>query len=201
MRVLTFDVETTHKKKANGSTTALPYFGNSLVSIGYKWLGESHVHYHCYYHSVRQSHDFAFELFQEALDKADVVVGQNIKFDLQWVRACRFKYEGHVYDTMVAEYLLSKARRWPLGLAALANKYGGIQKEKDLVEPYLKDGVTFYDIPWDIIEEYGKADVLATEHVAIKQLEAFGTTFEELFNGKGTYTHAQTLAGNDRRIV
>ena len=93
---------------------------------------------------------------------------------------------------MVAEYLLAKARRWPLGLAALAEKYGGIQKEKDLVHPYLKDGKTFYEIPWEIVEEYGIADVAATEHVALKQMEAFGTTFEE-FYGKRTATNAQAI--------
>ena len=93
---------------------------------------------------------------------------------------------------MVAEYLLAKARRWPLGLAALAKKYGGIQKEKDLVQPYLKDGKTFYEIPWEIVEEYGIADVAATEHVALKQLEAFGTTFEELY-GKRTDTDSEAV--------
>ena len=98
-----------------------------------------------------------------------------------------------MYDTMVAEYLLAKARRWPLGLAALAKKYGGIQKEKDLVQPYLKDGKTFYEIPWGIVEEYGMADVAATEHVALKQLEAFGTTFEELY-GKRTDTDTEVIA-------
>ena len=35
MNVLTFDVETTHIQKETGGTTALPYFGNRLVSIGY----------------------------------------------------------------------------------------------------------------------------------------------------------------------
>ena len=35
MNVLTFDVETTHRPKANGGFTPLPYFGNHLVSIGY----------------------------------------------------------------------------------------------------------------------------------------------------------------------
>ena len=45
MNVLTLDVETTHKTKESGGTTALPYFGNRLVSIGYKWLGEEEVGY------------------------------------------------------------------------------------------------------------------------------------------------------------
>jgi DNA polymerase I-like protein with 3'-5' exonuclease and polymerase domains len=195
MNVMTFDIETTHREKANGSTTALPYFGNTLVSIGYKWLDEQHVHYQCYSHSTREPEDFAAELFQAALDKADVVVGQNIKFDISWIRDCGFTYEGAIYDTMVAEYLLSRARRWPLGLAALAEKYSDVPKEKDLVAPYLKEGKTFYDIPWELIETYGKADVLATEQVALAQLNAFGTTFEELFNEEpNTLAHFASVA-------
>jgi DNA polymerase I-like protein with 3'-5' exonuclease and polymerase domains len=125
---------------------------------------------------------------------ADVLVGQNIKFDLQWIRECGFVYDGDVYDTMVAEYVLSKARRWPLGLAALARKYGVTQKETDLVAPYIENGKTFYDIPWEIVREYGIADVKATEEIALKQLDAFGVTFEELFDGKGTRTHTEAVA-------
>ena len=55
---------------------------------------------------------------------------------------------------------------------------------------YLKDGKTFYDIPYDIIEEYGIADVEATERVALAQLEAFGTTFEELFADEETIANS-----------
>lgn len=194
MNVLTFDIETTHVEKRNGSTTPLPYFGNSLVSIGYKWLNSA-VDYDCYYHSTQPPTPNAAENFQKALDFADVIVGQNIKFDLSWIRDCGFKYGGHLYDTMVAEYILARARRWPLGLASLAEKYSGVQKETDLVAPYFKEGKTFYDIPWDIIETYGKADVLATEQVALAQLEAFGTTFEELFHEEpNSLAHLASLA-------
>jgi len=185
MNILTFDVETTHTGKPNGGTTALPYFGNRLVSIGYKWLGSS-VIYDCYYHSSEPPTQAAAEGFQLALNYADLVVGQNIKFDLQWIRDCGFIYKGDIYDTMVAEYVLSKARRWPLGLAALAKKYDTVQKEKDLVQPYLDEGKTFYDIPWEIVREYGIADVISTEQVALKQLDAFGTTFEDLYNERLT---------------
>jgi len=183
MRVLTFDVETTHKEKANGSSTPLPYFGNTLVSIGYKWLGMDKVKYLCFDHSTEPPSTDGFNIFQDALNLADVVVGHNIKFDLSWVRECNFKYEGHVYDTMVAEYVLSKARRWPLSLSAVAEKYGGVQKEKDLITPYFKEGKTFHEIPWHTIHEYGIADVMATEQVAVAQLKAYGcSTFEELYN-------------------
>jgi len=84
---------------------------------------------------------------------------------------------------MVAEYLRSKGRRWSLALDALAKRYNVTQKETDLVTPYLKEGKTFYDIPAETVKEYGIADVVATEEVALKQLEAFGLTFEELYEG------------------
>ena len=192
LNVLTLDVETTHKTKEAGGTTALPYFGNRLVSIGYKWLGEEEVGYDFVFHSDQRAYvdDGWFEKIQDELSSADVVVGQNFKFDLTWLRACGFTYDGHVYDTMVAEYILAKARRWSLSLDSLAKRYGVTPKEKDLVAPYLKDGKTFYDIPYDIVQEYGIADVLATEEVAVKQLEAFGTTFGELFNDIDTNTQA-----------
>jgi|TARA_E500000318_G_scaffold30032_1_gene29865 DNA polymerase I-like protein with 3'-5' exonuclease and polymerase domains len=193
VNIITFDVETTHTSKPNGDTTPLPYFGNRLVSIGYKEL-KTDVVYDCYYHSTEPPSWEAFSYFQGALDDCDVLIGHNIKFDLQWIRACGFVYEGDIYDTMVAEYILSKGQSQPLGLAAVAGKYGGVQKEKDLVKPYLDAGQTFYDIPWDIIEEYGQADVLATEHVALAQLKEFETTFEELYGVKDSRPNIEAVA-------
>jgi|TARA_R100000482_G_C5131985_1_gene152618 DNA polymerase I-like protein with 3'-5' exonuclease and polymerase domains len=189
MRVLTFDVETTHMTTPNGGSNPSPHFGNRLVSLGFKWLN-SECTYLCFHHADREPHNNAFDIFKDALKLADVCIGQNIKFDLGWIRSCGWVYSGEIYDTMVAEYILSKSRRWPLGLASLADKYGVTKKEKDLVTPYLKEGKTFYDIPWEVVEEYGRADIIATEEVALKQLSAFGTTFEDLFDGKriNTYT-------------
>ena len=183
MNVLTIDVETTHKDSQGGGTTALPYFNNRLVSVGWKWLLNQDVNYQFFYHSEMDNwySSMAAEKVQNDLDEADVLVGQNIKFDITWLRACGFKYDGHLYDTMVAEYLRAKARKWSLSLESLAKRYNVKQKEVDLIAPYLKDKKTFYDIPADIVEEYGKADVIATEQVAVKQLEAFGLTFEELY--------------------
>lgn len=181
MNVLTLDVETTHRDKQGGGTTALPYFNNRLVSVGWKWLLNQDVNYEFFYHKEKTYVDGTKEQLQSDLDKADILVGQNIKFDIMWLRSCGFKYDGVLYDTMVAEYIRSKGRRWSLALDALAKRYNVTQKEKDLVAPYIKEGKTFYEIPAQIVEEYGVADVVATEEVALKQLEAFGLTFEEIY--------------------
>ena len=182
LNVLTLDVETTHIEKVGGGTTASPHFNNRLVSVGWKWLLNEDVNYRFIYHKDAPIIDGSqYTWIQHDLDRADVLIGQNIKFDITWLRACGFKYDGHLYDTMVAEYLRAKARKWSLSLESLAKRYNVKQKEVDLIAPYLKDKKTFYDIPADIVEEYGKADVIATEQVAVKQLEAFGLTFEELY--------------------
>ena len=194
MNVLTFDVETTHLEKKSGGHTPLPYFGNYLVSVGYKWLN-SEVDYDCYYHSTEPKTIGAAGLFQKALDYADVLVGHNIKFDLAWIRECGFVYNGNVYDTMVAEYILAKSQSKPLGLAYLAEQYDVTRKEKDLVADYLEDGKTFYEIPWEIVKEYGTADVKATEEIASKQLEKLGTTFEEIYSEP--CTDDQAFDGDD----
>ena len=191
MRYLSLDVETTHKEKLNGGTTALPYFNNRLVSVGYKYM-DSFTNYLCFYHSTQKSDHKGNEILQDALDNADILIGHNIKFDVTWLRECGFRYDGYLYDTMVAEYILASARRWPLALKAVAEKYG-TEKKKDLVDDYMKSGITFYDIPWDIVEEYGKADVEATEKVALEQLKAFGTTFKELYNEPTTFAHTATV--------
>ena len=192
MIYMTLDVETTHKEKKNGGHTPLPYFGNKLVSVGYKYM-DSFTNYLCFNHSIKEPDHNGFKILQDALDNVDVLIGHNIKFDIAWLRDCGFVYDNHLYDTMVAEYVLASARRWPLGLKAVAEKYG-TEKKKDLVDDYMKKGITFYDIPWDIIKEYGIADVEATERVAIKQLEAFGTTFEELYNEPTTFAHTATVS-------
>jgi len=181
MNILTFDVETTHRPKPNGGYTPLPYFGNQLVSLGYK-VNDDPVGYLCFYHEEREPTEGGFEEFQGVLDKADVVVGHNVKFDLNWIREANFVYDGPVFDTMVAEYLLARARKWSLSLEALAKRYEVTEKKADLTKDYLKDGKTFAQIPWDIVEEYGIADVEATWQVAEKQVhEKYGTTWGELY--------------------
>jgi DNA polymerase I-like protein with 3'-5' exonuclease and polymerase domains len=83
---------------------------------------------------------------------------------------------------MVAEYLLARARKWPLSLDALAKRYEVTEKKKDLTTDYLKSGKTFAQIPWEIVEEYGIADVQATWEVAEKQVrEKYQTTWEDLY--------------------
>ncbi len=182
MKIVTLDVETTTTHKQNGAWTPSPFFENRLVSLGYKDITSVGVEYLCFYHSEQRPDLNGWDEVQRVLNQTDMLIGHNIKFDLMWLRECGWKYDGKLYDTMVAEYLLSGSRRWPLGLASLAQKYEVGSKRKDLVQPYLDEGLTFDKIPYHIVEEYGKEDVFVTERIALEQTKAFGTTLEMLCN-------------------
>ena len=151
MNIVTLDVETTTSHKQNGAWTPSPFFENRLVRLGYKNVMSIGVEDVCFYHNEQRAHLNGWDEVQRVLDDTDMLVGHNIKFDLMWLRECGWRYDGPLYDTMVAEYLLSGSRRWPLSLAALAEKYEVGSKKTDLVQPYLDEGVTFDKIPYDIV--------------------------------------------------
>ena len=82
---------------------------------------------------------------------------------------------------------------WPLGLAALARKYGVPKRRRTLLRRILRRQDLLRHTVGDRTR-YGVADVKATEEITLKQLDAFGVTFEELFDGKGIDTHTKVIA-------
>lgn len=114
------------------------------------------------------------------LDSVKVMVGQNFKFDMLWFWSNEkfqgwLKNGGVVWDTALAEYLLQGQQGamegQALNLDALAIKYGGTLKDKE-VKGFFVDGHTVLDIPEEQLKEYAKEDVTNTELVFLGQLRA-----------------------------
>lgn len=98
------------------------------------------------------------------------IVGQNLKFDLAHLRKAGWDFHawlrdgGRVYDTMIAEYLLTAQESKFASLDELATKYGGTLKD-DKIKQYWKDGMQTEDIPRDELEDYLRADIANTRIV------------------------------------
>lgn len=99
------------------------------------------------------------------------LVGQNLKFDIMWY--LRHDYEKgrenflktvDIWDTQLAEYLLTGQDHRMWSLDKLAQKYGGTLKD-DRIKEYWNSGVDTCDIPEDELVEYLKHDVMNTELV------------------------------------
>jgi DNA polymerase I-like protein with 3'-5' exonuclease and polymerase domains len=99
-----------------------------------------------------------------------VVVGHNIKFDAQHTDTLR---ECQVWDTMVAEYILSAQRTKFASLNDLIAKYlPGTKPKDDLIGRYLAADTPPHKIPETELRDYLNNDVETTGKVFMRQWEA-----------------------------
>lgn len=109
----------------------------------------------------------------------DLIIGHNLIHDLlflwkdSWLQDW-LKAGGRIHDTMYAEYLLSGQQLTykDLGLRKLAvEKYGCKEREKKM-EKYWDEGKLTSEIPKELVLEDVSNDVLDTEQIYLKQIEA-----------------------------
>jgi DNA polymerase I-like protein with 3'-5' exonuclease and polymerase domains len=166
-KITVFDVETT-QEGAKGSPN--PYYPeNKLISIG---INEEYLFF---WHPQLSDIDLTNnkKIVQKILDETDILVGHNIKFDLSWIYSCGFTYEGKIYDTMNAEYILARGQRQRISLSECCIRRNLIQKATSLIDTYTSQGMTFKDIPPKDIEFYGRRDVECTRQLFLSQCKDF----------------------------
>lgn len=179
MIITTLDVETTYHEKDNG-TVSSPFEGDMLVSVGYKIMEEP-CQYLCFYHTEKEPTENGKQILQQALDKTDVLIGHNIKFDYNWLVSCGFTFNGILHDTMVVEYLLAKGLKRTFSLEDSCKRRSVDLKATDLIDPYMKRKISFEHIPWPIVEKYGIQDIEVTWQLAKKQMDKMNLEFEDLW--------------------
>jgi len=103
------------------------------------------------------------------LDKTKILIGHNIKFDLSWLLEAGFTYTGNVYDTMIAEYVLNRGVRKSLTLLMCCQRRK-LDAKDDAVKEYMDRGVSFENIPAEIVEQYGRVDVAITRQLFDSQM-------------------------------
>ena len=108
------------------------------------------------------------EMVQNELDKATVLICHNAAHDLLWLWESGFKYDGPVFDTMLAEYVLQRGQKEPLSLEACAERYELDTQKQDTLKEYFKKGYSTRDIPHDELSMYLSADLHATQQLSDK---------------------------------
>ena len=164
MRIV-LDVENTVTKRGN-KLHLDPYEPtNSLVMVGVQVENEDakhftfdHTEYDCKYEYRKKDCD---EL-QSILDQCTLLIAHNAPHDLLWLWETGFKYDGPVWDTMLAEYVLQRGQKEPLSLEACAERRDLPVKKQDTLKEYMKRGVAINEIPYELLKEYLYADLGAT---------------------------------------
>ena len=163
--ITVLDIETTFTKEGDPS----PFNpDNRLVSVGIN------DEYYFFYHDEEIKKDLteSKKAIQDILDKSEVVVGHNLKFDMSWLYQCGFTYKGKLYDTMLGEYIINRGEKKSVSLKESC-KRRGISLKSDILATYMNEGYGIHQIPMAKLEEYGKQDVKITKELYEVQTQAF----------------------------
>jgi DNA polymerase I-like protein with 3'-5' exonuclease and polymerase domains len=164
---LTIDVENTVTKR-DGKMHLDPFEPeNSLTMVGILTDQGVEQHFPFDHDEHLSRHDYS-DRVQWYLDQATVIICHNAAYDLMWLWESGFKYDGAVFDTMLAEYVLQRGIKEPLSLEACAERYELDTKKQDTLKEYFKKGYSTRDIPLDELTEYLSADLHATQQLADK---------------------------------
>jgi DNA polymerase I-like protein with 3'-5' exonuclease and polymerase domains len=164
---LTIDVENTVTKR-DGKMHLDPFEPeNSLTMVGVLTDQGQEQHFPFDHADVPNQADY-HERVQWYLDQATVIICHNAAYDLMWLWESGFKYDGAVFDTMLAEYVLQRGIKEPLSLEACAERYELDTKKQDTLKEYFKKGYSTRDIPYNELCEYLSADLHATQQLADK---------------------------------
>jgi len=175
------DVENTVTKR-DGKMHLDPFEpDNTLVMVGVLTdTGEEHIV--TFDHAGVEATPNGHQIVQDLLDKAGAVICHNSAYDLMWLWESGFKYDGAVFDTMLAEYVLQRGIKQPLSLEACAERYELDTKKQDTLKNYFKQGMSTRDIPHDELSEYLSADLHATQQLANKITYKLNTTDSPLMD-------------------
>ncbi len=116
------------------------------------------------------------------LDKATLLIGQNIKFDLHWLRReFEFISKVPIWELQNAEFLFSNQQWKYPDLDTMCKNYGVGEKISTIEEKYWSKGIDTDQIPLLELVEYGIHDVELTWLVFLQQVEKFRTSQQSKF--------------------
>ena len=174
---LVLDVENTVTKR-DGKDHLDPYEPtNTLVQVGTMNIDDcAEMHIFTFDHKEQQDRSgIQAKKLQLILDNTTLLIGHNLQHDLAWLWECGFVYDGDVYDTMLAEYLLLRGQKEPLSLASCAERRGLEFQKDDTLKRYFKEGYNTNEIPLSELSFYLKSDI----HVTGELFNAIERDFNE----------------------
>jgi len=156
MKVICFDIECTISNKGQPFDTT-----NKLVSVAWTDGTTSHC-------TTPEN----LAPFLTDLQCADILIGFNIKFDINWLRRYGVSFDDkRVYDCQLAEYIIRRQRIKYPSLAGCLETYGLDGKLDIVKEEYWKKNIDTDKIPWEILARYNIVDVEQTFKVYQLQQE------------------------------
>ena len=164
---LVLDVENTTNKRREKLHLDPYEEGNFLVQVGMQNADNAEeTHLVTLDHVEKKDTNGAGrKLVQQALDMTSLLIMHNAQHDLMWLWECGFKYDGAIYDTMLAEYILLRGQKLPLSLEACAERRNLNAQKDDTLKRYFKEGYNTNEIPLSELSFYLRCDLDTTREL------------------------------------
>ena len=104
-------------------------------------------------------------LIQSVLDMTTLLIMHNARHDLMWIWESGFTYDGPIYDTMLAEYLLLRGQKDAIGLSACAIRRDLAEKKEDYLSTCIKKGINTNETDLSKLSLYLRSDLLTTSEL------------------------------------
>ena len=104
-------------------------------------------------------------LIQSVLDMTTLLIMHNARHDLMWLWESGFTYDGPIYDTMLAEYLLQRGQKAALSLEACAIRRNLAEQKEDYLSTCIKKGINTNETDLSKLSLYLRADLLTTSEL------------------------------------
>ena len=164
---LVLDVENTTNKRREKLHLDPYEGGNFLVQVGMQNADNAEeTHLVTLDHVEKKDTSGAGrKLTQQILDMTTLLIMHHAQHDLMWLWECGFKYDGPIYDTMLAEYILLRGQKEPLGLDACAERRQLSFRKDDTLKRYFKEGYNTNEIPLNELSFYLRRDLDTTREL------------------------------------
>jgi len=151
-------------------TTGLSVQDDSVVSVAFWSGGKSKFIpvYHKESHCLPQE---SIKKIMKIIDSVDLIVGHNIKFDLKFLMELNINFTNKlIWDTGVAEYILTSQQEKIISLKDLIKKYSQ-EQEKGFID---FKNINAQEVHLEDLKEYNLQDTKITNIIFQKQLEKVG---------------------------
>jgi DNA polymerase I-like protein with 3'-5' exonuclease and polymerase domains len=164
---LVLDVENTTNKRREKLHLDPYEEGNFLVQVGMQNAdNDKELHIVTLDHVEKKDTSGAGrKLVQQVLDMTTLLIMHNAQHDMMWLWECGFKYDGAIYDTMLAEYILLRGQKLPLSLEACAERRNLNAQKDDTLKRYFKEGYNTNEIPLSELSFYLRCDLDTTREL------------------------------------
>jgi len=164
---LVLDVENTTNRRRDKLHLDPYEEGNFLVQVGMQ-NADNHEELHIVtldHVEKKDTSGAGRKLIQQILDMTTLLIMHNAQHDLMWLWECGFKYDGPIYDTMLAEYILLRGQKDPLSLEACAERRNLNAQKDDTLKRYFKEGYNTNEIPLSELCFYLRCDLDTTREL------------------------------------